>query len=257
MVANQLPSTQDLQSAPAAAVDLNNKFTSDNSNHIEAIVFSAYFVLYIVYLFFFQENEILHWLSFVIIPSLLLIIIQRRASATKCTLSDMLATVGLKKSGLKNGMFLAVVAGLGLSAFQFLQSQYLLEIWAQISSGKILIALPLAFVLMFLTAGFTEEYFFRGVLQTRIVKLTNSRLLGVVAVALMFGFYHLPYAYLNLNWPSHGDLAASLGSALGQGIPMGIILGVVYEKSNNNLLACVVLHSLVNSLPAVAMIKFF
>lgn len=255
MVANQFPPLKDCQSAPVAAADIDSKFISKHHNRSEAIVFSAYFAFYMAYLFFSQENEILHWLSLVIIPSLLLFVIQRRTRTSKWKLNDMLATVGLTKSGLKNGILLAVVAGLGLSAFQLLFSQYRQEIWAQISSGKILIAFPLAFIFMFITAGFTEEFFFRGILQTRIVRTINSRLWGVATVSIMFAFYHLPYAYLNPNWPSHGDWTAALGSAFGQGILGGVILGIVYEKSNN-LLACVVLHSLMNTLPAVAMIKF-
>ena len=108
---------------------------------------------------------------------------------------------------------------------------------------------------MLITAGFTEEFFFRGFLQTRIVRATNSRLFGVAAASIMFGLYHLPYAYLNPNWPSHGDLTAAISMVLSEAVLMGIILGVLFEKTNNNLMACVLMHSLFNALPAVAMLK--
>lgn len=168
----------------------------------------------------------------------------------------MLATVGLARGKLKSGLLLAIFSALGLGMLQLIFSDKREEVWSQIYSGKILVALPIAFIFMVLTAGFTEEYFFRGILQSRVVTTLHSRLWGVVAVSVLFGFYHLPYAYLNPNWPSHGDWTAALFSALGQGIPMGLALGFVYERSNHNLLACVVMHSLFNAVPAVAMIRF-
>ncbi|MHB1326154.1 MAG: CPBP family intramembrane glutamic endopeptidase [Thermoleophilia bacterium] len=223
----------------------------------EASFALAYFAIYLTYLFLSQENEELHWLSLIILPSILLFVIQRRARKSRWTVREMLATVGLAKSRLKNGILLAIIAALGLGMLQLVFSDQREEIWAKITSGKIIIALPITFIFMLLTAGFTEEYFFRGILQTRIVRLIKSRFWGVAVVSILFGFYHLPYAYFNPNWPSHGDWPAALGLALGDTIPMGIALGIVYEKSKNNLLACVIMHSLFNALPAVAMINFF
>ncbi|MHB1390616.1 MAG: CPBP family intramembrane glutamic endopeptidase [Thermoleophilia bacterium] len=225
-------------------------------NRKEAAFALGYYFIFLGYLFFNPENELLHWVTLVILPSILLLIIQRRTRSSGWSLRDMLASVGLAKSNLKNGILLAILAALGLSALQINFSPDRQEIWTQISSGKILFTMPLAFIFMLLTAGFTEEYFFRGILQTRIVKALDSRLWGVAVVALLFGFYHLPYAYLNPDWPSHGDWMAALGSAFGDGVLIGIALGAVYEKSKNNLLACVIMHSLLNALPAVAMIKF-
>lgn len=221
----------------------------------EAIFAVAYYFIYLSYLFANPENELLHWLTLVILPSILLSVIQRRVLKSRWTVREMLTTVGLAKSRLKNGILLAIIAALGLGLLQLVFSDQREDIWAKIVSGKIIIALPIAFIFMLLTAGFTEEYFFRGILQTRIAKSINSRFWSVAVVSILFGVYHLPYAYLNPNWPSHGDWTAALGSALGQGIPMGIALGAVYEKSKNNLLACIIMHSLFNALPAVAMIK--
>lgn len=226
-------------------------------NRKEAIFALAYFFIYLGYLFFNPENELLHWLTLVILPSIVLFVIQRRARKSRWTVREMMATVGLAKSRLKNGIVLAIIAALGLGMLQLVFSYQREDIWAKIASGKIIFALPIAFIFMLLTAGFTEEYFFRGILQTRIAKSINSRFWGVAVVSILFGVYHLPYAYLNPDWPSHGDWTAALGSALGQGIPMGIALGIVYEKSKNNLLACVIMHSLFNALPAIAMINFF
>jgi membrane protease YdiL (CAAX protease family) len=120
----------------------------------------------------------------------------------------------------------------------------------------VLWALPVAFLAMLLTAGFTEEFFFRGFLQTRLTALSGSRLVGLAASALLFGVYHVPYAYLHPNWPTHGDLGAAIGSAMGQGGIAGLLLGALYLVSRGNLLACVVLHAGVNAAWVMTMIKF-
>ncbi|NIQ59935.1 MAG: hypothetical protein GWN85_42720 [Gemmatimonadetes bacterium] len=61
-------------------------------------------------------------------------------------------------------------------------------------------------------------------------------------------------AYLNPNWPSAGDWGAAWSAALGQGVPAGLILGGLYLVSGRNLIACVLLHSMINAVPAMTMI---
>ena len=71
------------------------------------------------------------------------------------------------------------------------------EILALIESGQALWLYPLMLLLMFLMAGFTEEFFFRGFLQTRIEGLTSSPWTAVAIVAVLFSVYHLPCAFFN------------------------------------------------------------
>jgi len=56
-----------------------------------------------------------------------------------------------------------------------------------LATPRAILIFPLTFVLMALTAGFTEEFFFRGVLQTRLARALRSRAAGVVAAAQLFG----------------------------------------------------------------------
>lgn len=125
----------------------------------EASFALVYFAIYLTYLFLRQESEALHWLSLVILPSILLFVMQRRARKSRWTVGEMLATIGLVKSRLKNGILLAIIAALGLGMLQLVFSDQREEIWARITSGKIIITLPIAFIFMLLTAGFTEEFF--------------------------------------------------------------------------------------------------
>ena len=220
----------------------------------EALFVLAYFVLYLGYMFIRPENEWMHWLTLVAIPFLTLAFWHKRTYGW--TLSSTLASFGLKRGNLKSGLGWAILLGLALSLLQLFMSRQSDAFWELLRSGKALLYFPLALLLLLLTAGFTEEFFFRGVMQTRLVALLQSKFWAIIVTALFFGIYHLPYAYLNPNWPSSGDWGAALTAALGQGIPAGIVLGVLYARTKNNLLACIVLHSFINVLPAMTLIKF-
>ena len=219
----------------------------------ESIGALVYFAIYFGYLFVRPESELLHWVSLVFLPLLLLFIVRK---AGKRNIRSVLASVGLRRGNLTKGLLWACIAGLLLSALQLVISRKADEILEIILSGRAFYLFPLTFLLMFLTAGFTEEFFFRGVLLTRLEFLFRSKVLAVLSSSFLFGIYHLPYAYLNPNWPSAGDWSAAWTAALGQGIPGGLILGFIYVYSGRNLLASIVTHSLINALPAMSMIRF-
>jgi membrane protease YdiL (CAAX protease family) len=144
-----------------------------------------------------------------------------------------------------------LLLGLALSGLQLVLSRNRAAILELLLTGRGLIILPVAFVLMLFTAGFTEEFFFRGILQTRLQARFRSSVVAVMVASVLFGIYHLPYAYLNPRWPSHGDWTAAAGAAFGQAIPAGLILGTLYAR-RPNLLACVLVHTMTNLLPAAA-----
>lgn len=220
---------------------------------LEAVGALVYLVLYLVYLFFNPESDLLHWVSLVVLPLLLLFVLRRGEDRRPVAL---LGSVGLSRDNLRRRLGLAALLGIGLGLLQLLISRHADELVSVITSGRALFLLPLAFLLVLFTAGFTEEFFFRGILQTRVESLFRSKVLGVAITSILFGVYHLPYAYLNPSWPSAGDWGAAWLSAMGQGIPAGVLLGVLYVVSGRNLLACVLMHTLLNAVPAMTMIKF-
>lgn len=219
----------------------------------QAVVFAAYFFVYLGYLFIHQENEAAHWVSLVILPLMLIHVLGRGEGLR---ISDSLASAGLSVSTWKQGLWWAALVGIGLSAAQLVVSDRSADFMPLLRSGQAVYLFPLVLLLLLVTAGFTEEFFFRGVIQTRLGNLWRSKTKAVLATSVLFGIYHLPYAYLNPNWSSHGDWGAAIGSAMGQGIVGGLILGGVYERAGRNLLASVLVHSLINALPAMTMIKF-
>lgn len=213
----------------------------------------VYFVLYLGYLFWRSESELGHWISLVLLPLVLVGFLNRGREAP---LPSALATFGLRRGHLRRGLWLTLVLGIFLGLFQVFLSRSGPAALEAFRTGTALYLLPLAFVLMLATAGFTEEFFFRGFLQTRLEGLLRSRAGGLISTSVLFGVYHLPYAYFNPNWPSAGDWGAAWAAALGQGIPGGLVLGGLFLYSGRNLVACIVLHALVNAFPAMGLIKF-
>jgi membrane protease YdiL (CAAX protease family) len=213
----------------------------------------AYFCVYLTYLFWHRESEVGHWLSLVLLPMLIVWALHRASGGT---LRGALASLGLGEVRWTRGLLTAVLLGAVLGLFQVLASRSAETVKAAFATGRAAWLLPVAFLVMLLTAGFTEELFFRGFLQTRLEGLLRSRVGGLLLASFCFGVYHLPYAYFNPRWPSAGHWGQAWGAALGQGIPGGLILGALYLYSGRNLLAPAVLHALVDAFPAMGMLHF-
>jgi membrane protease YdiL (CAAX protease family) len=213
----------------------------------------AYFAVYLSYLFWHQENEFAHWVTMVFVP---VAIAYTSLGSHRRSFKNALETIGLRRGNLRRGVGWAILAGALITAFQVFWGGRAEAIQEVIRSGQAVWLFPLSLVFMMVLAGLTEEVLFRGFLQTRLERLVQSRWVAVVGTAFLFGLYHLPYAYLNPQWPSYGDWGSAWGAAFGNGIPGGLILGGLYVISRGNLLACVLLHSLINAAPAMTMIHF-
>ena len=219
----------------------------------QALFVIVYYIAYVAYLCVNQENEFWHWLTMVLIPLFLAYLYNKLTLKTN-SLFYLLKTFGINRSVLKNKISIAVLLGLAFCLLQFFLSRNKNELIQLAQSGKMFYLFPLSFLVMSVTAGFTEEFFFRGFLQTRISAAIQIPLLSILITSVLFSIYHLPYAYFNINWPSHGNFPAALETTFMQAMPVGIIAGYLYHKSGNNLAACVILHSFINSLPAMLQI---
>lgn len=219
----------------------------------QAVFAGAYLIVFWLYLWSFTtvETELIHWLTLVALPAGGLVVVSRVA-AGRAGISRCMEDVGLSLSHWSRGLWQAAVVGLLLGAVQLLLSRDSTIIIDSISSGRFVYAYPLAVGLMLVTAGFTEEFFFRGVLQSALWRATGSKVAAIVVSGVTFGLYHLPYAYNLESWPSHGDLAA----AFGEGVLFTAILGLIFAgmyARYRNLLAPVLLHSMFNAWWAVKM----
>ena len=212
----------------------------------------AYAVVYLVYLFAALESELVHWVTLVAIPILVVLAF----GGWRRSPSEVLSTFGLRRKGAARGLGTALLIGIAITVLQVTAFGHRDAILAVVDSGRALWLYPIALVLMFATAGFTEEFFFRGFLQTRLETLTGSAWSAILLATLFFSLYHLPYALLNPRWPSAGSLPLALGAAFANGLPGGLILGALYTKSGNNLIPCILLHSMINAAPAMTLIRF-
>lgn len=218
----------------------------------ESRVALAYVGLYLAYLFITLESELTHWLTLVVIP----ILLATTFGGWQRSPASILKTFGLRRKGAARGVVVAVLLGTVITVLQVTVFGHRHEILSVIQSGRALWLYPVALVMMMVTAGFTEEFFFRGYVQTRLEVLTGSAMSAILIAALIFSLYHLPYALLNPRWPSAGSLPLALGAAFANGLPGGLVLGALYAKSGNNLLPCIVLHSMINAAPAMTLIRF-
>jgi len=212
----------------------------------------AYASLYLVYLFVALESELTHWVTLVALPVLIALAFGGGGRRPK----QLLGTFGIHREGAARGVGTALLLGSAITILQVTVFGHRDQILALVESGRALWLYPFALLLMFLTAGFTEEFFFRGFLQTRLEVLTGSAWRAILLATVFFSLYHLPYALLNPRWPSAGSLPLALTAAFANGLPGGLVLGVLYSKSGNNLLPCVLLHSMINAAPAMTVIRF-
>lgn len=211
----------------------------------------AYFALYMPYLFATLENETLHWVTLVLIPVALVAYYAGPGGRLRRTL----ASLGLRWGSLRSGLGLTLGLCVAVCLFQVAFSRMGDEIVAVLSSPRALLILPLTLAFLLAFTATTEEVFFRGFLQTRLERATGSRWWGLVLASLLFGLYHLPYAYLNPRWPSSGDWGDALVASFGQGVPGGLILGGLFLYSKRNLAAPLLFHACVDLLPAATMLR--
>ena len=93
---------------------------------------------------------------------------------------------GLRVAVVSRGYGGSLRAGVGVVVcfLQLVVSDRRAEVWEIVASGRVLYLLPLTVVLMLATAGFTEEFFFRGVVLTRLARWWRRPWIAVSATAL-------------------------------------------------------------------------
>ena len=122
----------------------------------------------------------------------------------------------------------------------------------EFSALQLLTGLPLCFVYLILDAGLIEEFFFRGLLQSRLSIVLKSSVGGIVCTAVIFGLVHAPGLYLRgsesegiqeqmpfLFWVAYTIVYMSIA---------GIFLGIVYNKTKN-LWLVMAIHAMFDLIP--------
>jgi len=119
------------------------------------------------------------------------------------------------------------------------------------STGALMVRVGLGIFIPLLQAGFPEEFFFRGILQTRLEKV-RGRAFAIVLSVILFTAWHLPTRYF-LAQGVEGSAGDLMSVVTGTGIPVllfGLIFALCWDRYRS-LLPLVAAHWGVDILPSV------
>lgn len=195
-------------------------------------------------------NEGTKWIWFVILPVSGIWLVERSRRSFK----DTLRSTGIQSQGIEKALPLGLLAFMVMSPFIIVslsptQTDKLQELLNY--PVKLVVMIPAGFVLMLATAGFTEEMFFRGILQARLSRLLGSDIRGCLLTAFFFGIYHLPYAFFDVSWPTYGNWLWAVTAVITEQMVAGLLLGVLWMRTHN-LGASVLCHALINTIAILA-----
>lgn len=153
----------------------------------------------------------------------------------------------------KKSMLIFVVLSVAALLFQYYLSSGAKDVRSgTFNTFQLIIGLPLCFVYLLFDAGLIEEFFFRGLLQSRLSILLKSTTGGIVLSAVIFGLVHAPGLYLRgagsegieeqmpfLFFTAYTVAYMSIA---------GVFLGIIYSKTKNLWLAMAI-HAMVDLLP--------
>ena len=226
---------------------------------LESWVMLAYFGLYFVLSMLTRgegilSNEFLKWLWFIILPILVIYFLNWPNRDFK----NLLKSVGFRRQGLGKSLLFGLLAYVIFIPFMpFMmpaaQQEKLLEIFQE--PLRLIVFLPLCFLLSLVTAASTEEIFFRGILQSRFSRLMKSELRSCLVIAFLFGIYHLPYAYYSIYWASHWDILWAVTGVLSEQMITGVVLGILWWRTHN-IAGPMLFHALVNLAGVMTSINF-
>jgi membrane protease YdiL (CAAX protease family) len=158
-----------------------------------------------------------------------------------------------KKHFLKNvkvSLLACVVVG-GLLLLITPGGKFILS--SSLSFEKLIISFVISFGYSLVFAAFFEEFFFRGILQTRLTQYFNSGIKGILITSIIFGLYHLPFQYYNVG-AENADLVHSFSNVLKEHMISAPIFGILWYRTRS-LMAPITLHALIDAislLPQIA-----
>ena len=124
------------------------------------------------------------------------------------------------------------------------------------SSAQLLAALPICFVWLAVEAGLVEEFFFRGLVQSRLSAWFRSETSGVALMAIIFGLAHAPGLILRgagevEGLGAHPNAMQAVAYTIVTMAPGALVFGVVWARTRN-LFAVILIHAAVDLLPNVS-----
>jgi membrane protease YdiL (CAAX protease family) len=197
-------------------------------------------------------NQFTNWFFLVFVPLGLLVLTRGHA----VYLRDALRSVGLTRTNIKDAMKLAVlIMPLTIPLLYTVGDQQRAAIQMIFHAPlRAVMSFLASFVLALLTAGFVEEFFFRGILQSRLAACLGSEWRGLLVASFLFGLLHLPMYYFSPFEPTRGNLVWAVTSIITEQTAVGVLLGVVWVRTHN-LTAPVLLHAFIDALAMMSALK--
>jgi membrane protease YdiL (CAAX protease family) len=154
------------------------------------------------------------------------------------------------RDGLAAGLI-----GIAICVFQFYAGNAAAPIRnGEIAGPALWFGVPFSFAWLMIEAGLVEEFFFRGIVQTRLAALFKSEVAGLFVMALIFGLIHAPGIVLRGAGGAEG-LSASPGVAEAMAYTVvtqavgAFYLGIVWMRTRS-LPAVMIVHAATDLLPA-------
>lgn len=105
---------------------------------------------------------------------------------------------------------------------------------------------PISVCLTVIAEAFTEEFFFRGILQRYLCKSLKRPYIAILLSGAIFGLYRFPIAY-DLWDHTAGSIMDVFKTAVAEQAVFGCAYGLLYDKSNRNLWSSIGLHAFSNA----------
>ena len=157
---------------------------------------------------------------------------------------------------MKNAIILFTMASLIL-LFQFFFGNGAKPIReGLITTRQLVFGLPLLFFWLVFEVGLVEEFFFRGLVQSRLTVITKSETGGIILSGLSFALAHAPGFYLRGggtldNLGQHPSIFISLGYSIIVLSVLGFFLSIIWSRTKN-LWLVMAIHAFGDLLPNLA-----
>jgi len=125
---------------------------------------------------------------------------------------------------------LACLAVIGLLLFITPGGKYILN--RALPFDTLIISFSISFGYALISAAFFEEFFFRGILQTRLTQYFKSDIKGILVASIVFGLYHLPFQYYN-EAASNGDIIYALSNVFTEQMITAPVFGILWARTQN------------------------
>jgi len=104
-----------------------------------------------------------------------------------------------------------------------------------------------------LEVGVTEEFLFRGLIQSRLTAWIGAAPMAIVATSILFALVHVPSLYLRGGEAvaaQAGDLSQVIALAIASLAPISIMIGTLWYRTRSFLLV-VLVHGAIDTMPGV------